>query len=87
MAHMTLSIPDAVYEDMKRFPEIKWSEIVRQTIVKYLEEMKDTSDSSDLRTLLSEDTLNRLKKIGAGKMSRYHTKAAKEEWKRAKSLT
>ena len=40
MAHVTLSIPDDIYQDMKRYPEIKWSEIVRRTIVSYLQEMK-----------------------------------------------
>ena len=87
MAHVTLSIPDSVYEDMKRYPEVRWSEIVRQTIVSYLEEMKGTSSSSEVRRLLSEDTLERLRKISSTKMANYHRRSVKEEWKRTKSLT
>ena len=86
MAHVTLSIPDDVYEDMKRYPEIKWSEIVRQTIVSYLEQMKDVSTSNDVRRQLSESTLNRLKKISSSKGAKFQKRVAKEEWKRTKSL-
>jgi hypothetical protein len=87
MAHVTLSIPDDVYKDMKRYPEIKWSEIVRRTIVAYLDEMRDTSSSNEIRGLLSEDTLNRLRATSSSKAAMYYSKSAKEEWKRARSLT
>ena len=36
MAHITLSVPDEVYKEMKRHPEIKWSEIARESIVRKL---------------------------------------------------
>ena len=32
MAHITLSIPDDVYTEMKHHPEIKWSEVARKSI-------------------------------------------------------
>lgn len=88
MAHVTLSIPDSVYEDMKRYPEVKWSEIVRQTIVSYLQEMrKDTSSANEVRHLMSEDTLRRLRKISSLKSSNLYGNSVKEDWKRTKSLT
>ena len=87
MAHVTLSIPDEVYKNMKRYPEIKWSEVVRKTIVSYLEGMQDTASSADIRESLSVETLDKLRAIGLNKSKKYYAKMAKEEWKRAKSLT
>ena len=87
MAHVTLSIPDDVYEYMKRYPEIKWSEIVRRTISSYIEEMKGASSSNEIRSLLSEDTLNRLRRVSSSEGAMHYKKSAKEEWKRTRSLT
>ena len=36
MAHITLSIPDKLYEIMKKYKEINWSEIARRAIIKEL---------------------------------------------------
>jgi hypothetical protein len=82
MARVTLSIPDDIYVDMKRFPEIKWSEIVRRTIVSYLEEMKEKSSPNEIRRQLSSETISRLKAISANKGAKYYRRAAKEEWMR-----
>lgn len=87
MAHVTLSIPDDVYQEMKRYPEIKWSEIVRQSIMSYFEGMKDTTSSQEIRNLLSENTLSKLSAINPSKARSYYKKSEREEWKRAKSLT
>ena len=87
MAHVTLSIPDDIYEDMKRYPEIKWSEIVRRTIVSYLEEMKETSSPNEIRRQLNSETLSKLKAISAIKGAKYYRRAVKEERKRTRSLT
>jgi hypothetical protein len=87
MAHVTLSLPDEIYEAMKRYPEVKWSEIVRQTIMSYLKEMQDTTSSAEVRHLLSEDTISRLRKISSAKMANHYRKSARKEWKRTKSLT
>ena len=87
MAHFTLSIPDDLFENMKRHPEIKWSEIVRQTITLYLQEIKDVSSSKDISNLLSKNTLESLSAISSKKAAMYNRRSAKEEWKRARSLT
>ena len=34
MPNITLSVPAALYQDMKRYPEIRWSEVARQAIEK-----------------------------------------------------
>lgn len=63
MTNITLSIDDAVYNKMRRFSEIKWSEFVRKIIKKRLEELemleKHKSSESILTMLASEDVLKK----------------------------
>ena len=40
MANLTLSVPDALYEEMKRHPEIRWSEVARQALAKKIEDLR-----------------------------------------------
>ncbi len=51
MANLTLSVPDDLYEEMKRHPEIRWSEVARQALAKKLEDLRR------LETLLRESEL------------------------------
>jgi len=57
MPNYTISIPKIIYERMKQYPEIKWSEIIRQSIEKYLNEMefKTEMKSSELLLKLGVD--------------------------------
>ncbi len=41
MANITLSIPDELREKMKKYKEIKWSEIVRKAIVNELKKLEE----------------------------------------------
>ena len=52
MANLTLSVPDALYEEMKRHPEIRWSEVARQALAKKIEDLRR------LDALLAESTLH-----------------------------
>lgn len=87
MPHVTLSIPDETYKQMKRYPEVRWSEIIRRSIVSYLDEMQDTSSSVEIRNSLSENTLERLRAISSAKSESYFAKSRGEAWKRTRSLT
>ena len=87
MAHVTLSVPDEIYEKMKRYPEIKWSEIVRQSIVSYLKEMEGTSSSREVYNSLSQSAKDTLKALSSKKAAAYYRRMRNEEWKRGKSLT
>ena len=87
MAHITLSVPDEIYASMKRYPEIKWSEIVRRSIVSYLKEMEGTTPSKELYDSLSERTRDTLRTIGSRKAATYYKRMRNEEWKRTRSLT
>jgi predicted CopG family antitoxin len=63
MTNITLSIEDSVYDRMKRYSEIKWSEFVRKMIKKRIEELdvleKSSEEESILTMLASEEVLKK----------------------------
>jgi len=48
MTNITLSVPAELYEKMKRYKELKWSELVRQTIENTIKELEE----AELRTIV-----------------------------------
>ncbi len=40
MTNLTLSVPDDLYAEMKKHPEIRWSEVARQALAKKLEDLR-----------------------------------------------
>ena len=48
MVNMTLSVPDKIHVLMKKYPEIKWSEISRQAIVKKLEDLEFLTELKEI---------------------------------------
>ena len=63
MTNITLSIDNEVYDRMKKFSEIKWSDFVRKIIQKRiveLEMIEDHPDRESIMTMLaSENLLNK----------------------------
>lgn len=63
MTNITLSIEDSVYQKMKRYSEIKWSEFVRKMIKKRLAELdflnKKPNHESLITMLASEEVLRK----------------------------
>jgi predicted CopG family antitoxin len=63
MTNITLSIEDNVYNKMRKFSEIRWSEFVRKIIKKRIEELetleKHKSSESILTMLASENVLKK----------------------------
>jgi len=61
MTNITLSIDDEVYNKMKKFSEIRWSEYVRKCIQKKVQELnvleKSPSNESIMNMLASEEVL------------------------------
>ena len=41
MVNITLSIPNEIREKMKKYKEIKWSEIVREAIIEKLKKLEE----------------------------------------------
>ena len=44
MVNMTMAIPKELHKEMKKHPEIKWTEVARQAIEKKAEELKREKD-------------------------------------------
>jgi hypothetical protein len=86
MANITLSIPDDVRERMRKYPEIKWSEVVRNAILEYLDRLmgSETHDSSHFAKL-AQRTGVRLEEIPLADAERHYKKMRDLEWKRHSS--
>ncbi len=59
MANLTLSIPDDLYEEMKKHPEIRWSEVARQAVWRKLEDLRRL-DELLARSRLTDDDVAEL---------------------------
>ena len=60
MTNITLSIDDEVYNKMKKYSEIKWSEYVRKVIQKRIEELdKVNSEIYADQKLLAKNWLSK----------------------------
>jgi hypothetical protein len=74
MPNITLALPKAVAQKMKRHPEIRWSRIARQAIedrVKLLETLEETTDPS----LSEEEAVELALKI-------HHSPRRKSDWRK-----
>lgn len=66
MAHITLSIPNVLYEKMKRHKQIKWSEAARRGIQQELMQLEHVAEGRTLFLSLPEETkesIERTKKL------------------------
>jgi len=63
MTNITLSIEDSVYNKMRKYSEIKWSEFVRKIILNRIKELETLDKSKNREGILtmfaSEDVLNK----------------------------
>lgn len=63
MTNITLSINDEIYNKMKKFSEIKWSDFVRKCIQQRIKEMEiikgHPNHESIITMLASEDVLKK----------------------------
>ncbi len=87
MAHITLSISDEIYEEMKKHPEIKWSEIARQTIIKKTLFIKNPVPGKELLRLLPEEVQKSINEVAEKESTEFYKKIKEKEWKRKKYLT
>jgi hypothetical protein len=87
MAHITLSIPDDMFKRMKKFSEIKWSEVARRAIGEYLGRLEGRTTTGDLRKTLPPEVLRTLKAIPEDRARKLYEEMAEGEWERTKSLT
>ena len=89
LPNITLSIPDDIYKKMKKYSEIKWSEVVRKAIVDYLkklEESKTEISTKDLLKELGNDFKKSLDDLELEKAIDGYKKMRDVEWKRISTI-
>ncbi len=87
MAHITLGIPDETYAEIKRHPEIKWSEVARQAIVEKALLLKKSMHTTEFIKLLSAETRKDIRDVPAKDWAKFTQEVRKAKWKRTKYLT
>ena len=87
MAHITLSVPDEVYTEMKNHPEIKWSEIARKSIIEKTLLLKKKMTSKELLNLLPKETQEIIMNMSEEESKSFYKEIKSNEWKRKKYLT
>ncbi len=63
MPHITLSIPEELLERMRRHPEIKWSEVARRAIRRYLMELEDEASGEEILEELPKEIKEKIEKL------------------------
>ena len=86
MAHITLSIPDEVYKEMKLHPEIKWSEIARQSIVQKTGMLKGNISGEEFLARLPEKTRKSIEEADEKEWMDFTKKMREKDKKRARYL-
>jgi metal-responsive CopG/Arc/MetJ family transcriptional regulator len=89
MVNITVSIPEDLYNKMKKYSEVKWSEVVRKALAEYigrLEVMELGVVSSDvLADMLKNSSLD-VSSISLEKAIECYIKARELEWKRLSTI-
>lgn len=71
MTNLTLSVPDDLYEEMKKHPEIRWSEVARQALAKKLEDLRRLDALLSGSQLTDEDVDEIAKSVKEGVWKRH----------------
>ena len=69
MTNMTLSMPDSLSKQMKKFSEVKWSEVARKAIIEKLDKLMlaEKLASKSKLTKKDVDEFNNKMKLSASK--------------------
>lgn len=85
MVNITISIPKELYDKMKRYSEVKWSEVVRKALADYVGRLEIVEggvvSSEKLAAMLKDSNLD-VSGIDLGKAVEYYEKGRKLEWKK-----
>ena len=86
MPNITFSVSEDIYKRMKKFNEIKWSTLYRQTIERYLEKLESPNieNITELRERIRKDGIS-MEDIPFDKAVEIYKKMRKLEWERAYS--
>jgi len=86
MVNVTVSIPEDLHSKMKKYSEVKWSEVVRKALIEYIGRL----EAKERRVVSSDELSEMLKKsqldvasIGLDKAIECYERARELEWKRS----
>ncbi len=82
MPNITLSLPADVHEEMRKYPEIRWSEVARQAIIRKVEDLKRL-DELCADSKLTEKDVDELGHIVKKGLAERYWKEAKKRKRRA----
>jgi predicted CopG family antitoxin len=89
MVNITVSIPEDLYNKMKKYSEVKWSEVVRKALVEYIGRLevmeRGVVSSEKLAEFLRESNLD-VSSISLEKALEFYGKARELEWKRLSTI-
>lgn len=71
MGNITLALPNEVHNEMKKFSEVRWSEVARKAIVSRLETLKLAERLAKKSKLTEKDVLSFSKKLKASANKRF----------------
>ena len=85
MVNITISIPQELYDKMKLYSEVRWSEVVRKALAEYVGRLEilegGVVSSEKLAAALKDSNLD-ISCINLEKAVEYYEKGRKLEWKR-----
>ncbi|MEM0053762.1 MAG: ribbon-helix-helix domain-containing protein [Nitrososphaeria archaeon] len=85
MTNITLSIPDELYKKMKKYSEIKWSEVVRKAIIDYIKRIEEGGFKVSAKELLKnfdEEFRREVRELSLDDAIEGFRKMSEEEWRR-----
>jgi len=88
MTNITFSVDNDLHKKMKEHPEIKWTEILRQSIINYLKKVEemDVISIKDFRKRLDPELLKKIKELDEQEEILFYKKAKKMEQERLNHL-
>ena len=85
MVNVTISIPQELYDKMKKFSEVRWSEVVRKALSDYIGRLEIVEggvvSSEKLAAMLKDSNLD-VSCVDLDKAVEFYEKGRKLEWKR-----
>ncbi len=76
MTNLTLSVPEDLYEEMKKHPEIRWSEVARQALAKKLDDLRRLDALLSGRRITDEDVDDIAKSVKEGVWKKHRKRRA-----------
>ncbi len=86
MPNITLSIPEEIYELMKKHPEVKWSEVARKAIIDYVRRLEGIISSEELLEDLGDEVKEILASVSIEAAEDYAGRVREAEWRRFSSI-